>query len=246
MFRKENRRPQEERTRKQLRQQGHIMLLSEIYQHLGEGGEEKGAGLSKQPTEHEGDLEEWEKLRKEDKFNQTKMLRRPKKATVEKSKNSERHSRSFLEGEDYKAEVERALEIIEMTHASEYNMLTRFALVENSSKLLKEELDGRKAQVEAEIKGKNQALFEARTHYHACFEEKDRLRMEERHHEEEAAREGSNKPSHKSLSEIRRERLGDPKAARKAQGEAVEAQIIQVKRHIEEVVGLIFTSGTLN
>ena len=94
------------------------MLLSEIYQHLGEGGEEKGSSMSKQPTDHENDLEEWEKMRKEDKFNQTKMLKRPNKQVVEKPKNSERHSRSFLEGEDYKAEVERALEIIDMTHAS--------------------------------------------------------------------------------------------------------------------------------
>ena len=134
------------------------MLLSEIYQYLGEGGEEKSS-FSKQPVEIESDLEEWEKLRKEEKFNQTMMFKKPVKAPTEKSKNSDRHSRSFLEGEDYKAEVERALEIIDMTHSTEYNLLNRCALIENSSKLLKEELDARKAQVEREIKGKNSALF---------------------------------------------------------------------------------------
>ena len=68
------------------------------------------------------------------------MVAKPTAVTVERgrSKNSERHSRNFLEGGDYSAEIERGLEIIEMTHSSEYNMMNRYALIENSSKLLKQ------------------------------------------------------------------------------------------------------------
>ena len=119
MFRKENRRPLEQKIRKKLKGEGHIMLLEEIYQHLGE----QGGGvphLHRAGLEGEADLEEWEKLRREDQFNSTNLVRKPKAVVVERgrSKNSERHSRNFLEGDDYRAEIERGLEIIEMTHSS--------------------------------------------------------------------------------------------------------------------------------
>jgi len=48
-------------------------------------------------------------------------------------------------------------------------MLNRYMLIENSSKLLKKELDDRKLQVEDTIKSKMKILFEARTDYHRLF-----------------------------------------------------------------------------
>jgi hypothetical protein len=53
-------------------------------------------------------------------------------------------------------------------------------LVENSSKLLKKELDDRKLQVEAAIRAKMKLLVDARTQYHRLFEERNRLQQEER------------------------------------------------------------------
>jgi hypothetical protein len=77
--------------------------------------------------------------------------------------------KQFREGFDYKGEIERSLGIIEVTHASEYNLMNRYLLVENSSKLLKRELDEKKAEVEESIKNKMRQLFEARTEYHNYF-----------------------------------------------------------------------------
>jgi len=51
-------------------------------------------------------------------------------------------------------------------------------LIENSSKLLKKELDDKKTQIEENIKSRMKLLFEARTEYHGCFEEKNRLYLE--------------------------------------------------------------------
>jgi hypothetical protein len=45
--------------------------------------------------------------------------------------------RQLKHGADYSREIAHALEIIEMTHASETNTHNRYLLVENSSKLLK-------------------------------------------------------------------------------------------------------------
>jgi len=87
--------------------------------------------------------------------------------------------KQLKDGSDYKSEIERALEIIEMTHSSESNMLNRYMLVENSSKLLKKELDDRKLQVEATIRAKMKLLVDARTQYHRLFEERNRLQQEQ-------------------------------------------------------------------
>jgi predicted transglutaminase-like protease len=88
--------------------------------------------------------------------------------------------KQLKDGSDYKSEIEHALDIIEMTHSSESNMLNRYMLVENSSKLLKKELDDRKLQVEANIRAKMKLLVDARTQYHHLFEERNRLQQEER------------------------------------------------------------------
>lgn len=45
-----------------------------------------------------------------------------------------------------------------MTHASEFNLMNRYILVENSSKLLKRELDEKKMQIEESIKSKMKHL----------------------------------------------------------------------------------------
>jgi regulator of replication initiation timing len=76
-------------------------------------------------------------------------------------------------------------------------------LVENSSKLLKRELDEKKAQVEEGIKSKMKQLYEARTEYHNFFEERNRVKLEERMLNEELAKEDSFRISHKSIPNIR-------------------------------------------
>lgn len=62
--------------------------------------------------------------------------------------------------------------------------------------------------MEDEISGKMKALFEARTEYHCCFEERNKFKMEERLLEEEGNREAALKYSHKSLTNIRYDRSG--------------------------------------
>lgn len=47
--------------------------------------------------------------------------------------------------------------------------MNRYQLVENSSKLLKRELDEKKGQIEESIKSKMKQLYEARTDYHNLF-----------------------------------------------------------------------------
>jgi hypothetical protein len=54
------------------------------------------------------------------------------------------------------------LEIIYYTHSSEPNQVNKYILIENSSKLLKKELDERQLQVEEEIKSKMKTLNETR------------------------------------------------------------------------------------
>jgi hypothetical protein len=53
-------------------------------------------------------------------------------------------------------------------------------LIENSSKVLKKELDEKKIQVEESIKQKIKLLYNARTEYHTCFEERNRIRQDQR------------------------------------------------------------------
>jgi hypothetical protein len=88
-------------------------------------------------------------------------------------------------------------------------MMNRYQLVENSSKLLKRELDEKKAQVEESIKSKMKQLYEARTEYHNFFEEKNRLKLEERIHNEEIAKEDSFRISHKSIPNIRNDKTSE-------------------------------------
>jgi hypothetical protein len=110
-------------------------------------------------------------------------------------------AKQFRLGADYKGEIERSLGIIEVTHASEFNLMSRYQLVENSSKLLKRELDEKKSQVEESIKSKMKLLYEARTEYHNFFEEKNRLKLEERLHIDEP-KEDSFRISHKSITNL--------------------------------------------
>lgn len=66
---------------------------------------------------------------------------------------NEKHLLSQLKaGKDQKMWVEKGLEIIEMSHENEVNSSVRYSLIENSSKLLKKEIDAKKAELEGEIK----------------------------------------------------------------------------------------------
>lgn len=97
--------------------------------------------------------------------------------------------RQLKSGADYSREIAHALEIIEMTHSSENNTLNRYVLVENSSKLLKRELDDRKTQVEEAIRSKMKLLFNARTDYHHLFEERHLFELERKMTREESCKE---------------------------------------------------------
>lgn len=96
-----------------------------------------------------------------------------------------------------------------MTHASEFNLMNRYILVENSSKLLKRELDEKKMQIEESIKSKMKHLHEARTEYHNYFEEKNRLKLEERVLNEDITKEDSFRISHKSITNIRTDKANE-------------------------------------
>ena len=103
-----------------------------------------------------------------------------------------------------------------MTHASEYNMMNRYMLIENSSKLLKKELDDKKSQVEDNIKYKMKLLFEARTEYHNYFEEKNRLKVEERLLNEEIGKEETLRISHKSLTTLKSDKNSELRNQKKS------------------------------
>lgn len=53
--------------------------------------------------------------------------------------------------------MEKSLEIIEMSHGQS-NMMNKFVFIENSSKILLQELDTKKSEVEREIKIKTEML----------------------------------------------------------------------------------------
>lgn len=142
-------------------------------------------------------------------------------------------AKQLKEGADYRGEIERALEIIEMTHASEYNPMNRYALIENSSKLLKKELDDRRAQLEDSIRSRLKLLYEARSDYHLLFQERDRLRLEERVLAEELPREELLKMSHKSLSAIRSDKHSELRGQKRGQLESNEQRLGKTKRSIE-------------
>lgn len=77
-------------------------------------------------------------------------------------KNSNGVVNYFKEGSNYRKEIYKQLDIIYFTHSNEQNQVNKYILIENSSKLLKKELDERKVQVEEDIKSKLKILNETR------------------------------------------------------------------------------------
>ena len=66
--------------------------------------------------------------------------------------------KKFKIGSDYSLEIEKNLDIINYTHSNESNPLTKYALIENSSKLLRKELEEMKIIVQKEILDKMNTL----------------------------------------------------------------------------------------
>lgn len=99
-------------------------------------------------------------------------------------------------------------------------------MIENSSKLLKKDLEEKKLQVEESIKSRMKLLYEARTEYHLCFEEKNRLYLEDKLLKEDS-KEDQLRLSHKSIS------TKNDKIQKKSIIEANQSRITRTKKTIE-------------
>lgn len=104
--------------------------------------------------------------------------------------------------------------------------MNRYLLIENSSKLLKKDLEEKKLQVEESIKSRMKLLYEARTEYHLCFEEKNRLYLEDKLLKEDS-KEDQLRLSHKSIS------TKNDKIQKKSIIEANQSRITRTKKTIE-------------
>lgn len=62
--------------------------------------------------------------------------------------------------------------------------MNKYVLIENSSKLLKKELDEKYVQVEEDMKSKLKILNNTRVEHHRLFEERARLKVEEKQYNE--------------------------------------------------------------
>lgn len=63
--------------------------------------------------------------------------------TPEERRSSHKKSfvvKKFKIGSDYKSEIEKSLQVINCSHKNEQNLMVKFGLIENSSKMLKKEL----------------------------------------------------------------------------------------------------------
>ena len=123
-------------------------------------------------------------------------------------------------------------------------------LIENSSKLLKKELDERQLQVEEEIKSKLMILNETRIEHHNLFEEKARLMLEERQYSEEIlVKEQYGLPVNASSTSnstyfggSTSNKLAELKTQKRHQIEQNEIKIMKNKRMIESLENAIQNS----
>jgi hypothetical protein len=86
------------------------------------------------------------------------------------SRKKEFAAKKFRPGFDHRVEIERSLEVISTSHSNESNPITKYALIENGSKLLKKELEEMQRLVQREVEEKQKKLTEARKEHHRLYE----------------------------------------------------------------------------
>lgn len=91
-------------------------------------------------------LDEWEKIISKKGTMEARFSKLKVPHSIFEERRNSSHKKEFIVkkfkiGSDYRAEIEKSLQVINCSHGNEQNLMIRFSLIENSSKMLKRELE---------------------------------------------------------------------------------------------------------